>query len=204
MKLRSCIVGVLAILSMSGVFAQKSKYVIDTRHSVMGFTIKIAGGMSEVDGSFRSFQGTVLYDSTDVTKSEFDVSIDVASVSTGVDGRDAHLRDEEFFAVSRFPTMTFRTSSVTPQGNGYLLQGALTMRGVTKEIEIAFRRTHSSPVVMLFGTSSIIFEGTTKLNRKDFGVLANTRWNSIVAATGELAMADEVGIRLKIIAEKRN
>jgi polyisoprenoid-binding protein YceI len=183
--------------------AQSGTYTIDHRHSVVGFTVKIAGGLSEVDGSFGQYQGSVEYDPADITTMKANIEISVASVQTGQKGRDGHLQEEDFFYASQYPSITFTSTGVKKKGKDFIMTGPLTMRGVTKQISIIFRRTHKEPVVTINNIPSVFFEGETKLNRLDYGIKSTANWSRIVEATGEMAMSDEIAIHLKIVAEKR-
>ncbi|HEY4613120.1 MAG TPA: YceI family protein [Bacteroidota bacterium] len=181
--------------------SQPVVYKFDMRHSIVGFSVKVAGGLSEVEGAFPEFSGEMRYDGKDLTKADFKISITVDKINTGNAGRDEHLRSDDFFSVATYPTITFQGTNVEHQGAQYLLRGTLTMKGISKIVEIPFRKRHDAPLVWIFGTPTVILEGELALNRKDYGIQANARWNRLVAATGELAMSNEVAIRLKIIAE---
>ena len=183
--------------------AQLQTFKIEHKHSVVGFTVKIAGGLSEVDGSFGQFQGTVEYDPADMTKMKANIDISVTSVQTGQKGRDGHLQQEEFFFASQYPSITFSSVSVKKKGKDFVMTGPLTMRGVTKDVSITFRRTHKDPIVSMNGVPSIFFEGETKVNRLDYGIKSTANWSRIVEATGELAMSDEITIHLRIVGEQR-
>lgn len=190
----------LALLSTTTAAAET--LTIDNRHSTIAFTIGIAGGLGEVDGSFTKYEGTVDYDPEDPSRSAVSITIDAASISTGHPGRDEHLRDTDFFDVKKHPRIAFRSERVERDGKTFVLTGPLTMHGVTRTVRIPFRRTHEAPLVTIFGTPTAIFEGTVTLARKDFGIQANDRWNSVVEATGEIAMANDVDVRLRIIAQR--
>jgi len=192
----------VAAFTIPGFVLGGEAFPIDARHSTIGFSIGIAGGLTKVDGAFESFQGEVDYDREDLSKSRVSITIDAASVDTGVAGRDAHLRDTDFFDAPKFPTITFQSKSIEREDDRHVLVGPLTMHGVTRTVRIPFRRMHAQPVVTLFGTPSIVFEGSVKLKRANFGIAGTSRWNSLIEATGEMAMSDEVEIHLRIIGHQ--
>ena len=179
--------------------AQEETFTIDRAHSVIGFSIKIAGGFSEVDGKFTDFKVATTVESGTYKLKNVDVEIQATSINTGTEGRDNHLRTDDFFDVENFPTITFKSKNITQNGVDYQIEGDFSMHGFTNTITIPFKRTHSEPMVWVFGSPNIIYEGTLTVDRTDYEIKATTRWNSIIAATGDMAMSDEVSIRLKII-----
>ena len=182
--------------------AQPREFRIDPYHSTVGFTVPVFGGLSEVRGEFAAVDGRVLYDPAAPERSSVRVTIDAASVDTGNDGRDEHLRSADFFDVERFPTIAFESERIARDGDGFRVRGPLTIRGVTRTVDFRLRRRHAEPIVEAFGLPSIAFEGNLELDRKVFGVVGNARWNSPIVATGELAMSDTVGIQLRILAQE--
>src|SRR5690606_22559694 len=92
--------------------------------------------VSEVDGEFKTFSGKVLLDEKDLTKSQVEFSVDVASVNTDNADRDTHLKGADFFDAQKFPKMTFTSKKVKKAGKGYKVTGDLTLHGVTKEVTL--------------------------------------------------------------------
>src|ERR671912_9452 len=117
-------------------FAATTTYETDTAHSNVGFSIPIAGGLSHVRGKFNDFKVTIVYDDKDITKSSVDAVIKAASIDTGIERRDAHLRNPDFFDVEKFPEITFESKRVEKKGGGYVAHGTFTMHGIAKEIEL--------------------------------------------------------------------
>jgi polyisoprenoid-binding protein YceI len=195
-----CAAGVGTLPALAA--AQPREFRIDADHSTVGFTVSVIGGLSEVRGEFAAVDGLVRYDPNAPERSSVRVTIDAASVDTGNDGRDDHLRSPDFFDVQRFPTITFHSERITRDGEGFRVRGPLTIRDVTRTVEFRLLRRHAEPVVEAFGLPSIAFEGALEVDRKEFGVAGNARWNSPIAATGELAMSDTVGIQLRILAQE--
>ena len=141
-------------------------YGFDKAHSSVGFRVKHMG-LVDVRGYFRDFTGTVNYDPKDVTKSTVEFTAKVTSVDTGVAGRDEHLRKADFFEVEKHPDLTFKSTKIEKKGNGLVLTGDLTMKGVTKSISFPFN------VVGFIKNERGTRMGATAetvINRRDFGV----------------------------------
>ena len=182
-----------------GASAQEETFDIDRSHSVIGFSIKIAGGFSEVEGSFTDFKVGTTVEAETYNLKNVNVEIQATSINTGVERRDNHLRTDDFFDVENYPTITFNSTNIVQNDMDYSIEGDFTMHGITNRITIPFKRSHTEKMVWIFGNPNIIYEGTLTLDRTDYDIKATARWNSIVAATGDMAMSDEVSIRLKII-----
>lgn len=167
-------------------------YNFDRAHSFIGFRIK-HNGLIEVPGFFRDFTGVVAYDAKDVTRSSVEFTAKVTSVDTGVAGRDNHLRTKDFFEVETYPEMKFKSTRVEKKGNGWMLTGDLTMKGVTKSITFPFNLTGFLPGNERSGGRMGI-TAETKLNRRDYGI------NYGNPAAPIIAVADEVTVVLQIEA----
>jgi len=170
-------------------------YNFDKAHSFIGFKVKHMG-LIEVPGYFRDFTGTVNYDAADPSKSTVQFSAKMTSVDTGVAPRDNHLRTKDFFEVETYPEMTFKSTSIAKKGKGWVLNGDLTMKGVTKPVSIPFDVTgfvaagERSPAKMGIA-------GETIINRRDFGV--NYGGNM---PNGIPTLSDDVKVVLQIEAAK--
>jgi len=172
------------------VFGRAAMYEIDSAHTSAQFAIRHLM-VSTVRGDFRKVTGTVNLDEKDVTKSMIEATIDVASLNTGNEKRDEHLRSPDFFDVAKHPTMTFKSKKVEKTGEGkYKATGELTLRGVTKEVVLDFEGS-LTPVKDPMGKTRIGGMATTKLNRKDFGIA----WNRALE-TGGVVVGDEVSITI--------
>lgn len=152
-----------------------------------------------MDGKFTDFKITTAVESGTYKLKTVQVEIQATSINTGTEGRDNHLRTDDFFDVENFPTITFNSTKVTQNGVDYDVEGDFSMHGFTNKITLSLKRTHKENMVWIFGSPNIIYEGSFTLDRADYEIKATTRWNSIIAATGDMAMSDEVSIRLKII-----
>jgi polyisoprenoid-binding protein YceI len=189
------IVKILSALFISALLpslACAATYAIDPDHSSIQFKVKHLM-VSNVKGSFGKINGTVDIDDKDVTKSKTSVTIDTASIDTGVAKRDEHLRSADFFEVDKFPTMSFVSKKVLQGGKGHLMvTGDLTIRGVTKSVILDVE----GPTAEIKDPWGGIRRGataTTKINRKDFGLT----WNKALE-TGGVVVGDEVNILLEV------
>lgn len=167
-------------------------YNFDKAHTFIAFRVR-HNGLIEVPGFFRDFTGTVTYDAKDVTKSSVEFTAKATSVDTGVQGRDTHLRSKDFFEVETFPELKFKSTKVEKRGNGWLLAGDLTIKGVTKPVTIPFNLTGFLPATERSGGRMGI-TGETKINRRDFGVNYGNPTAPIIV------VADNVDIMLQIEA----
>jgi polyisoprenoid-binding protein YceI len=127
------------LLSVIPALAVVTKYDADTAHSNVGFSIPILGGLSHVGGKFTDFTAAIVYDDADVTKSSVNVVIKTASIDTGIERRDAHLRNPDFFDAEKFPEITFQSKHIMKQGSQFVAHGTFTMHGVSKEIALPFK-----------------------------------------------------------------
>ena len=152
-------------------------FSIDTPHSEVGFTVPWMG-ISRVHGTFQEFLGTIGFDTRDLTRSSVLVIIHTKSIDTNFERRDKDLKGADFFDVERFPTIEFESREIVRSGSGFLLRGPLTIRGVTKEIEIPF--TFNGRIKDAGADDRIGFEGRLSLKRKDYGVTGPPRMNVLL------------------------
>ena len=125
--------GLLLAMGAGMASAQAKDYKIDPNHSEADFSIKHLA-ISTVHGSMHGVTGTVHFDPADISKMSVEATIDVSTVDTGVAARDTHLKSADFFDVAKFPTMTFKSTSVKKAGDHYDVMGDLTLHGVTKPV----------------------------------------------------------------------
>jgi len=174
--------------------AGTSTWTVDAAHSRVGFAVRHLV-ISTVRGEFGKYEGKVVLDEADVTRSTVEATIDVASVSTGVADRDGHLRSPDFFDAAKYPAMTFRSTKVAKAGPEALkVTGDLTLRGVTKSVVLDV--TTSPEVKGMFGETRRAFAATTKIDRKAFGLA----WSKAVEAGP--VVGDEVTITLDLEVTK--
>jgi polyisoprenoid-binding protein YceI len=185
----------LLVVLASGVPARAADtYNIDPNHSNMGFTIRHF--FSKVPGHFTKFEGSIIYDAADVTKSTVNVSIDTASIDTNVADRDKHLRSADFFDAEKFPKITFASTKVKSVSATKLqVEGTLTMKGVAKPVTLDVDVLGMGPDA--WGGYRSGFEAHTKVNRMDYGV----SWNKALEGGGTL-LGDDVDIVLNVEAVK--
>lgn len=180
----------------------RDKYDVDTAHSSISFSVGFMG-LSKVEGRFGRYEGTVLYDEADITRSSATVMIRAGSIWTGSDFRDNHLRSAEFFDAEKFPFITFQSQRVVKQGEGFVLIGPLTMHGVTREVAVACKQIHPRTTSDMWGNPRVGFEARVSVNRKDFGVGNSPRWERTLE-TGAATIGNDVEIRLFISARALN
>ena len=169
-----------------------STWNIDPAHSAAEFKVRHMM-ISYVKGKFSGLSGVLKLDESDYTRSTVDVSIPAASVSTVDDKLDAHLKNEDFFDVEKFPTLTFTSTGIrSTGGQDYEVTGDLTIRGVTNPVTLSVNEL-SEPSKDPWGNLRIGLSGSTKVNRKDFGLV----WNATLELGGVL-VGDEVTITLDV------
>lgn len=164
---------------------------LDTSHSRIGFAVKHMM-VSTVRGEFKSYTGTLNLDEADLTRSTITGSIDVASIDTRDEQRDAHLLGADFFDAENHPTITFRSTRIEAKGDdAFTIYGDLTIRGITREIAIdaEYAGKHQNP----WGSTVTGFSGTATLNRKDFGLA----WN-VALETGGILVGEKVKLELEV------
>jgi polyisoprenoid-binding protein YceI len=164
---------ILTILLVSvGTAAQVSTgrpYPIDMNHSTVGFSVPIMGGLSKVSGKFTDFSINLTNDEKDITKSSVNVVIKTASVNTGIEGRDKHLRTADFFDVEKFPEISFQSSRIEKRGKQLIAHGTLTMHGVSKEIALPFTITGVDENADKT-KKNVGYSASLVLNRRDYGI----------------------------------
>lgn len=153
---------------MSFLFLSLSEWTIDSAHSRMGFTVRHMG-ISDANGSFDKVDFKISAPNDDFTDATLDLNVETASINTGLEARDNHLRSADFFEVDKYPTLTFKSSSCKKvKGNRYLIKGNLSMHGITKEIMI--NAIHNGNSKNRSGNDIAGFKITGKINKSDFGI----------------------------------
>ena len=193
--LRKTLLTALTFVSMTA-FAQKKleagKYTIDPMHSKVGFEVTHLM-ISTVEGRFKDFSGNFAIDEK-FDKSKLEAEANVASIDTGVEKRDGHLKSPDFFDASKYPKMTFKSSSISGTPESFKMVGDLTIKGKTKKV--TFDTKYTGSAVDGYGNLKAAFAGSTKISRKEFGLT----WNQAVEA-GPI-VGDEITIELKIQGAK--
>lgn len=169
----------------------QTKWTLDPTHSELLFKVRHMM-ITNVKGEFRKFNATILSDGQDFTKSSIEVTIDAASVFTNEDQRDGHLKSADFFDVENYPVLSFQGKSLRKvDDDEYKLKGVLTIKGVSKEVEldVEFGGINKDP----WGNEKAGFSIEGKINRKDFGL----NWNAALE-TGGVLVSEEVKISAEV------
>lgn len=167
-------------------------YAIDKSHSEATFQVRHL--VTQVRGRFSDFAGTIQFDESHPEQGSVEFTVQASSIDTNAADRDAHLRSEDFFHVDKFPTITFKSSKVTPKGaNNFDVAGTLTIRGVSKDVTLPvdYLGSQKDP----WGSEKAGFETAITVNRKDFGLL----WNAALE-TGGFLVGDDVKISISVQA----
>jgi polyisoprenoid-binding protein YceI len=164
-------------------------WVLDPTHSAITFSIRHLA-ISKVRGSFDRFDVTAIAGANPL-ESKITACIEVASVNTKQADRDGHLRTSDFFAVDEYPTMDFVSTGITLKGSQFLLNGNLTMRGVTRSVTL--KGEFGGIMTDGYGQTKAGASASTKINRLDFGV----NWNAALEAGG-LTLGNDVTINFDI------
>jgi len=168
-----------------------TQWKLDPVHCHVQFSVRHVM-VSNVKGVFSKVTGTVSLDEADFTRSRVEVEMDATSLDTREPQRDAHLKSADFLDVEKFPTLKFRSTRIVPEGEGYSMQGDLTIHGVTHPVKLAVEAP--TPVAKdPWGGVRRGFEAHGELNRKDFGLA----WNQALE-TGGVLVGDKVKITLEI------
>lgn len=183
---------ILCLTLLLPTLALATTWNIDPDHSNVGFKVKHLM-VSNVKGDFEKYSGVVELNDKDITKSKVNVTIDTSSINTNVQKRDEHLRSGDFFDVAKYPNMTFVSKKVVKAGNGALkVTGNLTIHGITKEVVLNVEPI-SGESKDPWGNIRRGTSASTKINRKDFGLV----WNKALE-TGGVVVGDEITISLEI------
>ena len=171
--------------------AQPAKWAVDPAHSSIKFTVKHLT-VSEVEGRFKTFDGTVETTGADFVDSKVNFNVDVPSISTDNDMRDKHLKSDDFFNAEKYPKMTFTSVSFKRStGGNYVLEGDLTIRDVTKRMKFAV--SYGGTMVEPYGNTKAGFRAIGHISRKAY----NLKWNTLTEAGGAV-VGDEVTILLNL------
>ena len=169
-----------------------STWNIDPAHSVAEFKVRHMM-ISFVKGKFSELSGVLKLDESDYTRSTVEVSIPTATVSTVDDKLNAHLKEADFFDVAKYPALTFKSTIILSDGGrDYLVDGDLTIRGVTKPVTLVVKDL-SGPSKDPWGNQRIGLSATSKVDRRDFGLV----WNAALEMGGVL-VGEEVTITLDV------
>jgi polyisoprenoid-binding protein YceI len=173
-----------------------ARWTVDASHTSVGFSVRHMM-ITNVRGEFQKLSGDVLHDPAKPELARISASIDVASLSTREEKRDAHLRSADFFDAEAHPAMTFESKRIQKRGDGLDVTGDLTIRGVTREVVLAvddITAEHTDP----WGQRRIGASAKAKIRRSDYGMT----WNAALEAGGIL-VGDEVAIHIDVSLVKQ-
>lgn len=170
-------------------------WVVDPVHSEVSFSVRHMM-VSKVRGSFTDFSASLHVAEDDVLASSVEATIAMNSVDTRNEQRDNHIRSADFFEVEKYPSMTFRSTGIRPKGDDFVIEGELTLHGVTKTVELAteFSGVGKDP----YGGTRAGFSATTEISRSDFGIDINLPMDG-----GGVIVSDRVQIALEVEAVLR-
>ncbi len=172
-------------------------YTIDTAHSRVGFVARHAM-VTKVRGSFNEFEGAIHLDGDNPENSSGRVTIQAKSIDTRNSQRDEHLRGNDFLDMDNHAEITFASTAIKPDDDtNFTVVGDLTVRGVTKSVEIPFEYTGSATDP--FGNQRVGLEGSVVINRKDYGV----NWNAALE-TGGVLVSEKVTLEIEVSAIKNS
>lgn len=168
-----------------------TNWTVDHSHSSIGFSVKHMM-VSKVKGTFEEYTATVeVADLTDLTNANISFVIQAASINTKVADRDDHLRSADFFDIENYPEIKFQSKNIVKDGDDYKITGDLTIKDVTKSI--TFDVEYNGKALNPWGVEVYGFEGSTKLNREEFGLT----WNAALE-TGGILVGKDIKIELEL------
>jgi polyisoprenoid-binding protein YceI len=166
-------------------------WTIDPVHSEVGFAVRHMM-VSKVRGKFKTFSGELVTGENPLDSS-VTAEIDLASIETGAEQRDDHIRSADFFEVETYPTMTYRSTGIRADGDGYVVDGDLSLKGVTKQVPLTLELNGFGPDP--FGGTRAGFTATAEINRREFNVNFSAPMQN-----GGAVVADKITIHLEIEA----
>jgi len=195
--LRCWMTALMVVTATVPSWAQVSTWEIDSAHSGAHFSVRHLM-IATVRGEFRKVTGTIQMDEKDISNSSVEAVIDATTIDTREERRDNDLRSANFFDVAKFPSITFKSTSVTRLGEGkFKVAGDLTMHGVTKEVVLDVEGLDTQVNDPRRGPK-MGASATTQIKRSDFGLT----WNRVIE-TGGVAVSDEVGIIIDLELVKK-
>jgi polyisoprenoid-binding protein YceI len=173
--------------------ALSGEWLIDPAHSRIGFSVRHAM-VTTVRGAFAEYESRLYFDGRDPSRSHAEIVLFTASVDTGVEQRDAHLVHRDFLDAASYPRMRFVSTAVRPAGSDvYVMSGDLTIKNTTRPVDLEL--TYIGHVTDAFGDERVGFDGTTTINRSDWGLTYNSR-----LAEGGAMVSEKVRLQFDIAA----
>jgi polyisoprenoid-binding protein YceI len=194
---RSISIAAIALIVMVAARAHADTWNIDPVHSNVEFSVRHMM-ISNVKGQFEKVAGTIIANGKEPSSVQINATIDTSSLNTRNEKRDAHVKSPAFLDVEQYPAITFKSTRIEPAGEGkWNVTGDLTLHGVTKPVVLAVEGP-TPPINDPFGNTRAGASATTKINRKDFGIV----WNQPLE-TGGVLVVDEVAISIEVEAIKQ-
>ncbi len=172
---------------------EAATWTIDPVHSEVGFSVRHMM-VSKVRGRFNTFSGEIVT-AEDPAESSVTAEIDLKSINTGNEQRDGHIQSADFFEVETYPTMTYKSTGIRVEGGEYIVDGDLTLKGVTRSVPLRLELNGFGPDP--FGGTRAGFTATGVIDRRDFNVSFNAPM-----ANGGVVVSDKVSLHLEIEAVK--
>jgi len=182
----------LVLVSFTSDQSENRPLTVESNHSTVQFIVPISNGITRVTGKFNDYTIDIDYNDSDFTKSNISATIKVASIDTGIDGRDDHLRTPDFFDVEKFPKITFTSNRIESSEDGYMINGEFSMHGVSKQIEFPMKITGKD------GENTIGFSSRLTINRIDYGVGADFKHSSM-----ENFLSEDIHIEIDFWTKKK-
>jgi len=180
------------VLAMTFGLANASEYTLDDAHTEVGFSVKHLM-ITNVKGEFKSYGADIDFDAKTKVFNKFKATVDTASIDTGIEKRDNHLRSDDFFLSEKYPKMTFEMTSYTADGDEGKMKGNLTIRGITKPVTLDVEDIGT--VKDFQGNTRVGFTLEGKINRMDYGL----KWNKALELGG-VAVSETVKIDIDVQA----
>ncbi len=182
----------MAYLCCGPCSGQSTSWTIDPAHSTVEFKVRHLG-VSNVHGTFAKLMGTVKWNEKELLKSSVEATVDCATVNTNESGRDTHLKGPDFFNVEKYPSMVFRSTSLTRADNKLFLNGDLTLAGVTKQVSLTLDGP-APPQTDAKGVTRSGFSASGIIHRADFNF--GSKYPAVV-------IGDEISISIDIEIDKQ-
>lgn len=181
----------LAMAAAPFLATAQTKWNLDKSHSSVKFSVQHLV-ISETEGNFKVYDGSINSPSADFNNAQVNFTVDVNSINTDDEKRDAHLKGDDFFNAEKYPTMKFTSTSLKKvKGNMYTMEGNLTIRDVTKKVKFAV--VYNGTVKDPWGNTKAGFKASGKINRKDYGL----KWSATTEAGGAV-VGDEVQMLINV------
>ena len=177
----------LLLVTALPAFAAEKVFTPDTTHTHLGFKAKTV--LFGVDGAFKSYKLDIKGDPDTYNPAFITIDIDVASIDTGIEARNNHLKSPDFFDAAKYPKITFTSNKAWKDGDKVMVAGTLTMHGVSKVMTIAFDPAFGKNGA---GTDTWRYEGEFKISRKDFGV-------GTADIGAKISLKDEVNVDIMLV-----